>query len=72
MRGLKDHEIAILVNDVTFALANRWELPQMLRELVSSAVIRSLEKQHARIDGGERICLDCGLRRGGDNVAADF
>lgn len=72
MRGLKDHEIAILVNDVTFSLANRWDLPQMLREVVSEAVIRSLEKQNARIDGCERICLDCGLRRGGDHVAAEF
>ena len=49
--GLKDHEIALLVNAVTAKLRSRFSaLPQCLREIVRESVIDELERQQLRID----------------------
>lgn len=51
MPGLKDHEIAKLVNAVRDELNARITgLPQCLRELILGAVLKSLEDQGRRID----------------------
>jgi len=49
--GLKDHEIAAVINAVTTHLNARiYTLPQCLRELVSDAVVQTLENRNLRID----------------------
>jgi len=50
-QGLKDHEIAHLVNNVTLHLQRKLVgTPQCLRGIVSAAVVASLEKSSLRID----------------------
>ena len=72
--GLKDHQIAQLVSAVTRELRQRIPgLPHWTREVVSNSIIENLEAQGARLDlKGERICMDCGLRRGGSREEPNF
>lgn len=50
-KGLKDHEIAGLVNALRDNLSDRFNLPQSLREIISRIVVRYLEKNNLKIDG---------------------
>lgn len=49
MQGLKDHQIAKLVNEIRDELKPICEF-HCLRELIVRAVMRSLEEQDLRID----------------------
>lgn len=48
--GLKDHEIAQLVNAVTKRMNFLYPLPESLRVVVSETVVRELTRMDRRID----------------------
>jgi hypothetical protein len=48
--GLKNHEIAQLVSAITNELHRRWQLPEMLRQVVSGVVCDQLSIMNRMID----------------------
>lgn len=50
---MKDHEIAISVNNITRDLHEWYILPQSLREVISNSVLKSLNDQGLRKVGTE-------------------
>ena len=56
-RGLKDHEIAILVNALNKELSEKFcylNLPQAFRGVISCIVVRALTRMDRRIDGDKK------------------
>lgn len=55
MSGLKDHQIAALVNEITARIKEKEGSPfgryQPLREIISHATLDYLERENLRIDG---------------------
>jgi hypothetical protein len=48
--GLKDHQIAKLVGHLTAEMHSHWQLPEMLRQVISRTICEHLAAQGLRID----------------------